>query len=110
LTPVQHPATIAEERFNQAHGRTCYIVERSRTVETTFSLHQQVQWWPKAKPHQKLFCNSPQHCSQEKKKSSFQRRKFVPLEPMVRKILMMMILWTHIKAECILQEQKSENF
>ncbi|XP_051975359.1 putative nuclease HARBI1 [Xyrauchen texanus] len=29
LTPVQHPATIAEERFNQAHGRTRSIVERT---------------------------------------------------------------------------------
>jgi len=29
LTPVQHPATIAEERFNQAHGRTHSIVERA---------------------------------------------------------------------------------
>uniref|UniRef100_A0A671QP25 Putative nuclease HARBI1 n=1 Tax=Sinocyclocheilus anshuiensis TaxID=1608454 RepID=A0A671QP25_9TELE len=27
LTPVQHPATIAEERFNQANGRTHSIVE-----------------------------------------------------------------------------------
>ncbi|KAI2645494.1 hypothetical protein H4Q32_029698 [Labeo rohita] len=29
ITPVQHPATIAEERFNQAHGRTCSTVERA---------------------------------------------------------------------------------
>lgn len=29
ITPVQHPATIAEERFNQAHGRTRSTVERA---------------------------------------------------------------------------------
>jgi len=29
LTPVQHPATIVEKRFNQAHGRTRSIVERT---------------------------------------------------------------------------------
>ncbi len=70
ITPVQHPATIANERFNQAHGRTHSTVERA-TVETTVSLYQQVQWRPEAEPFQKLLCNcgncnSPQHCSQGK--------------------------------------------
>ncbi|KAJ1124912.1 hypothetical protein NDU88_003359 [Pleurodeles waltl] len=29
MTPVRHPRTMAEERYNEAHGRTRRIIERT---------------------------------------------------------------------------------